>query len=263
MATKLASKKTFNITRNSVKNYLMVSDNHVPFQNTTATLKVLELAKYIKFHGLVIGGDFLDLFTISKHAQGSLLLLQGLTLGQEFKAGNSMLDKFDECGFSEKIYLFGNHEDRYERWLQRGDNGVVHDAMRSPQEALKLEERGYKVYPNWKSDIVKIAPDLDIIHGLWTNIHAAKKHLEEADKDVIFGHTHRFQTYYTANKTGYNIGGLFDKNGMGLNYANVYTRTNKWVNGFAIITVFDDGQHYVEPIPINNNDVFVYGGRVY
>jgi predicted phosphodiesterase len=262
MATKLPLPKK-PITRFDHKQYLVITDNHIPFHNVVLTLKVLELAKYQNFHGLVIGGDFLDLFCISKHAQGSLLLLQGLTLGQEFKAGNMVLDMLDEVGFAEKHFLFGNHEDRYERWLQKGDNAIVADAIRSPQEALKLEERGYKVYPNWKSDIVKIAPDLDIIHGLWTNIHAAKKHLEEADRDVIFGHTHRFQTYHTAKKTGYNIGGLFDKNGLGLNYANIYVRTNKWVNGFGVVTVFDDGQHYIEPIPVNNNNVFVYGGRVY
>ena len=76
-----------------------------------------------------------------------------------------------------KYFLYGNHEDRYFREVAKGDKAKYGSALLNPTEALKLQKRGYEVKDNWKDDFFTLGEHLDIIHGIYCNVHSAKKHL--------------------------------------------------------------------------------------
>jgi predicted phosphodiesterase len=242
----------------------VISDAHVPFHRKPLLEKVCRAIRDTKPDGLVLAGDFLDLYSMSTHVAGSLYHLKDITLGKEYEAGNTVLDKLDKALGKRKVekhYIFGNHEDRYFRWVQHGDNAKVADALGDPATGLQLKGRGYKVHQNWRDDTVRIGRYLDVVHGTWCSENSARKHLAEYQSSVMFGHTHRAQTVIQGQRGSFNIGGLFDKDSKGMNYVPRVTR-NKWCNGFAVVDVDSRGYYYAQVVQAFN-DSFVLDGKLY
>lgn len=240
---------------------MIISDVHVPFQNDILLDKVLKLCENEKFDALILAGDFMDMFSISKHAEGSLHDLRAWTLGKEYKLANEVLDRFDNIGFKEKHFLFGNHEQRFERWIRKGDNAKLIGALKEPVEELRLKDRRYRVVTDYPNGFIQIANNLRVIHGIYTNIHSAKKHAESGNCSLIFGHTHRFGAFYSDHVAGFNIGGLYDKHSKGFDYTNWIAR-KQWLNGFCVVTVDEDGNWYNQMVNCYNNR-FVFGRKLY
>jgi hypothetical protein len=157
--------------------------------------------------------------------------------------------------------MYGNHEDRYLRYMADSDNSKLGESLISPEEGLDLEARGYSVLTNWKKDKIKLGNHLDLIHGEFCNIHTAKKHLDSFRGSIMFVHTHRIQTHIESKVGGFNIGFGGDKNSPVFNYA---TRAMKevWANGFALVTIDEDGFFHVNQITMFN-DCFYYNGKKY
>lgn len=240
---------------------LIIPDVHVPFHNSKLVQRVARLNRDLRPDHIVFSGDFLDLHSLSRHNKGSLGKLRGLTLSQEYAAGREVLDGLLGWRAGKRTYLFGNHEDNYLRHLADGDNAKVGGELLGPTEGLRLRERGFRVLTNWMEDSVKIGPHLEVVHGTYTCVHSAKKHLDEFESSVMFGHTHRFQSYVTQKRGAYNIGFLGDINSEGFFYAPRAQR-QKWVNGFAVVYTMDDGSFI--PVCVQCwNGRFVFNGKVY
>lgn len=250
-------------TSGSHQRWVILPDLHIPFHNEPVIEKIYRAVVDIRPYGIVLGGDFLDLHTLSKYSEDSLLELRDLTLTDEYRAGVGVLDRLDIAlpRGCRRFYLYGNHEQRYLTVLKTGDHAKYGNELRSPEEALQLRERGYEVFNQWMDDSVRIGEHLEVIHGLYTPVHAAKKHLDEFQGSVIFGHTHRFGSFVTGKRGSYNIGFLGDIHSAGFKY---FPRTKRmgWVNGFAVVHVDDTGDFWVEMVQIWNNR-FVVNGRMY
>jgi hypothetical protein len=66
-------------------------------------------------YGICLAGDYLDLYTLGSYNSMSLGLLEGIDLGYEYEDGLNGLIELqsalpDGC---KKLFLYGNHEDRY------------------------------------------------------------------------------------------------------------------------------------------------------
>ena len=239
--------------------YVILPDVHVPFHNKKLLNKVCKALLDLKPQGLVLSGDFLDLYTLSRHNAGSLQKLRHLTLTEEYKRGNQVLDQILlACKSQELHYLWGNHEDNYLRYLQTDDNAKVGSALLSPTEALRLRERGFRVYENWKEDSVLLGSHLEVIHGVYTCKHPSFKHLEDFEGSVVFGHTHKLSSYMTGKREAHNIGFLGDIDSLGFHYAAKAVR-RKWRNGFALVNILDDGDFIVTPVSVWQNRFYLNG----
>jgi len=253
--------------RNLVKleKWLVISDIHRPFHNKTLWKKVLKLIKDMGtgLHGIILAGDYLDLYTLGSYNTESLANLSGLTLQDEYIDGLEGIDELDSALHkkAKKIYLYGNHEDRYFRHIKEKDNAKYGGALLNPVEALYLYEKGWEVKTDWQSDYVTLGEHLDVIHGIYTSVHSAKTHLDKTSHSVMFGHTHRVQCYHTGNRAAYNIGGLYDINSKGFLYMPRLQRET-WANGFALVNINNDGEFYVEQINVWN-DSFLAEGKMY
>lgn len=240
------------------KRYLILSDIHVPFHNQILVDKVIHLAKLEHFDGLILNGDFLDLYSIASFNDNSVKNLQGVTLGREYEQGRDVLDKFDDLDIEEKVFMFGNHEERFDRFIAKGDNAKLIGALGRPEHELELEERGYKVITDYKDGVYTLGNNLEVIHGIYTNQYPSKKHLTEFKTSIIFGHTHRMDCYFDGSFGAWNIGGLYDKHSEGFKYVSRAVR-RKWVNGFAIVNIDELGHHYVDMINCYNNSFSALG----
>lgn len=247
-----------------VGQHLIISDLHVPWHNKILLKKVLQLAIDFKIKRLVINGDFGDMVTLSKFAEGSLRLLRDWTLSLEYRLQNEVLDLIGQVfkpKTSDLTFMWGNHEDRYWRYMERGDTSKLGEALISPTDGLRLRERGYKVHEHWKQDFIKIGSHLEVSHGQFTNINAAKSIIDKYQGSGICGHNHRIQTYYIGKRMGATAGGLFEIDSEGFWYMDRVTRSG-WCNGLSVVTEFDDGTHHTNVIPVYNN-VLVFGNRIY
>jgi predicted phosphodiesterase len=254
-----------NRCKKKLEKWIVISDIHRPFHNKILWSKVLKLIKDIGtgLHGIVLAGDYLDLYTLGSYNTESLANLSGLTLQDEYIDGLEGIDELEQVLHkkAKKVYLYGNHEDRYFRHIKEKDNAKYGGALLNPVEALYLNEKNWTVLTDWMSDYFTLGEHLDIIHGIYTSVHSAKTHLDKTGHSVMFGHTHRVQCYHTGNKASYNIGGLYDINSKGFTYMPRLQR-QMWANGFALVNINDNGEFYVEQINVWN-DCFLAEGKMY
>lgn len=243
--------------------HILIGCNHVPFHNVEMHDGLLELIKDHKrqIKGFHLMGDFMDLNSLSSHDRGRFTAVPGLTLDEEYEAGNDLLDQFDAVLPKKawKTYLYGNHEDRWNRWMSQFDNAKT--PLQSPEDALDLAGRGYQVKDNWKQDYFTIGSHLDILHGIYYSIHCAKAHLDKLRGSCAFVHTHRQQTFIEGNMGAFNIGSGADFDSPAFNYA---TRPMKgqWSNGFAVVMIEPDGSYNITQITFRNGS-FYFGGKRY
>ena len=205
---------------------------------------------------LVDGGDHVDFPYISSFNKDKLLLLEGKRLKKDFDLLNEELaDLRQSC--DRMLFLQGNHEERLERAVQKQP---LLEGMVDLEANADFESLGIEYYPLNKQP-VKIGK-LHFLHGTYTNEHHAKKHLMKYMGNVIYGHIHKFQSYYQGiplrdDEMGANaIGCLCDKNPEWLR------GPGHWQNGFAVIYFDDKGYFDVYPV-IMTKKRFIYGGKVY
>jgi predicted phosphodiesterase len=251
--------------KKKLEKWLVVSDVHRPFHNKVLWSKLLQLIKDLgnSLYGFVLAGDYLDLYTLGSYNTESLANLSGLTLQDEYIDGLEGMDDLNKALRKDckKYFLFGNHEDRYFRHIKEKDNAKYGGALLNPVEALYLHEKGWEVKTDWMSDYFTLGDHLDVIHGIYTSVNAAKTHLDKTQHSVMFGHTHRVQCFHNGNKAAYNIGGLYDIKSKGFNYMQRLQRET-WANGFAIVNINDDGEFYVEQVNVWA-DNFLAEGKIY
>ncbi len=100
--------------------YISIGCAHAPFHLAPAFKAVQQLLNDNKSQivGLVLAGDFLDMNSLSSHDKGRKPL-SGVTLDWEYKESEILLnDLLDPLAANiEKIYIWGNHEDRYHRYM--------------------------------------------------------------------------------------------------------------------------------------------------
>lgn len=243
--------------------WVVLPDIHTPFHDAKLIKKVCQFMKDLRPHGVVISGDFLDLYSLSRYAADSVYSLRDVTLSMEYKTGREVLGWIESAlpKGCRKEFLYGNHEDRYWRELEKGDRGKYGDALQSPTSALTLRERGWNVGEHWQQDAVQLGDHLEVIHGIYCPVHAAKKHLDEWQGSVIMGHTHRFQSYVSGKRAAYNIGFLGDPNSKGFAYM-PRTKRLQWVQGFAVVDIDTHGDYWCQPIQCYGSR-FMADGRMY
>lgn len=108
---------------------------------------------------------------------------------------------------------------------------------------------------------------LNFIHGWWYNKHHAMKHSQAVHHNIIYGHTHTFQSFTPDNVEpsrrfmAWSMGHLSDEKIMGRDYLNY--RPTGWMLGFGVFWLdTTTGNFTLCPIPLPNY-TFCFDGRVY
>lgn len=241
--------------------YLILGCWHVPFHNQELTNRIFELMSKERFDGIILNGDFLDLNSLSGHDRGKFTAIPGLNLTQEYQEGRKVIEQF--CSLlpanAVKIFLYGNHEDRYHRYIADMQNAKTPPV--SPTEGLRLLEQGFLVNESYSSGYITLGDHLDVLHGIYYNTHCAKAHIDKFRGSVLFNHTHRIQSYIEGRTGGFNIGWGGNVEHKAFGYADRGTKAS-WQNGFAEVIIDGHGDYYVNQITCNNSR-FVYGGKLY
>lgn len=90
--------------------YLVINDLHVPFHDTNTLNQAVEYAVEHGIGNLIINGDLLDLFGVSRFAKD-----KHITLKTEMNAATKLLSSLSDI-FELIILIEGNHERRIKNW---------------------------------------------------------------------------------------------------------------------------------------------------
>lgn len=244
--------------------HIVIGCAHAPFHLASAFKAVQQLLHDNKSQitGLILAGDFLDMNSLSSHDKGRKPIT-GVTLDWEYKESEMLLNNLLDPLVSnvEKVYIYGNHEDRYNRYMSDIDNSKLGASLASPIEGLKLVAKGFDIYENWKEDFITLGHHLQVAHGEFYNVHSAKKHIDTYRKSILYYHTHRVQQYIEGAVGGYNGGSMADFTAPVFGYASRAMK-NSWLNGFNAVHVDEQGFYHIQQIVCYNNS-FVFGNKIY
>ena len=254
-------------SRGVVRRAIVTPDKHFPVADMKAIDAVCQAIEIVKPDTYIDLGDTGDWEKFSNHywknrekPPMSILYKMYDKEIRQVNDGMDIIDKaLDNVKCKERHFLEGNHE----QWL---DNVVIkypYLTHYKPENALRLEERGYKYWP-------RIGKDLEIgkitfIHGKYVPIHHAKKHVVKYKCNIIYGHTHDVQRFTDTKKkhevvTAWSLGCLKDlspaKNGW------LNGNLTNWSHAFAIVDWFSNGEFKVEVVEIKKGRTTVWGNLI-
>jgi predicted phosphodiesterase len=217
---------------------LVLSDIHIPYHSVNSLTIAFDWAKKQKPDAILLNGDTLDFFGLSRYAKDPKKRSFSSEL-ESFKDFITILKKT----FDAKIYFkIGNHEERYEHylWMKAGELAGIDDFELA--NIIKARAEGIEIIADKR--IMK-AGELNIIHGheyfgSFSPVNIARGLFTKGKVSAMQGHNHQTSEHTEADMNGkitttWSVGCLSELHPM-------YMPLNKWNHGFAFIEI--DGEDF-------------------
>ena len=249
---------------------LVWGDVHYPFQNDAAVDILYQITEYLEPEKIICLGDVFDFWELAPEFRDPRDSEPDIMLALE--QGVAHLSQMIDLSACDKaIFLGGNHEDRWDRMLEKARKDIrFRQIMRLPkirrsmdfEEVVGFDDLGYEYRPYVEAEIYIENDMLVITHGTRAPKHAAAAMIGKYGKSVIFGHTHHIQNFTQRDLRGqdsaWNIGCLSVLDPHYDHFAN-------WAHGFAVVTWHRQGSEWlynVEQVRIHDG-VCVFRDKVY
>ena len=222
----------------NAKRLLVLSDIHIPYHSVNSLTIAFDWAKKQKPDAILLNGDTLDFFGLSRYAKDPKKRSFSSEL-ESFKDFMNILKKT----FDAKIYFkIGNHEERYEHylWMKAGELNGVDDFELA--NIIKARAEGIEIIGDKR--IMK-AGELNIIHGheypgAFSPVNIARGLFTKGKVSAMQGHNHQTSEHTEADMNGkltttWSLGCLSELHPL-------YMPLNKWNHGFAFVEI--DGEDF-------------------
>lgn len=219
------------------KKVLVIPDIHVPYHSITALTAMLDYAKKQKPDAVLLNGDTIDFFQLSRFVKepGKRSFAHEL---QAFKELFEVIQKTFKC----RIYFkLGNHEERYNHylWTKAGELDGVNEFRL--EEIIKARAEGIEVIGDKR--IIKVG-ELNILHGhefggsVFSPVNVARGLFLKAKVSALQGHNHQPSEHTESNMNGQLI--TTWSTGCLCELHPAYLPINKWAHGFAMVSTDGD-----------------------
>ena len=238
---------------NGHKRILILNDIHLPYHSIQAITAAFDFAKQEKPDAIFVNGDLLDFHQLSYFEKDPKKKSFPTELAM-FKAFFQTLQEV----FGVKVYFkFGNHEERYERFLFQKAKELVGVEEFELQNIIKARAEGIEII---KDRRIVDMNGLPFVHGhefgrgVFSPVNAARGLFLQAKHSCVKGDCHTSSEHTEPNVYGkimttYSVGCL-----CGLNPH--WLPINKWNQGFAIMDADTNGVEY------QFRNYRIYKGRV-
>lgn len=243
---------------------MVINDVHIPFEDKKSLSLCLDIFKECRLHRLIINGDLLDCYNVNAYGPKHPDIIT--TLEDELIAGLDFFTKLRKrFPKQEIIYIFGNHENRLNRFIL--NNAKPFWNIVTIEKYLQLDELNiqYLEY-NQRYQIEKTkcfvqhSPPSYGVAGSRTSL------LKKLDQTHIWGCTHREQKSCVTASSGEVYSGFFNgwlgsfdatiEHKRVFGYANGH---QDWQQSFCIVTVENGKEYHVNQYSIRNHKVVVDG----
>jgi predicted phosphodiesterase len=210
------------------KNILVFADLHVPFHNSDALKLALKYGKKNKIDALVIAGDFVDAYSISRFIKDKTKT----NLQSEFDKTKQILKVIrKEFPNIKIIYKFGNHEIRQQKYIW--EHSELNLKCLELENILELKELNIECIG--ESRLIEYGKFI-IAHGSEiqaSGLTPARNVLLKCFNSIIFFHLHRTDSFKIRNKFGEILESY--SGGCLCNLQQEYWMHNNWNHGFLHI----------------------------
>ena len=248
-----------------VQTIAILSDVHHPEHDRDFWRAFLAWARAERPDEVILAGDFAEFASVSQHG-GSL----ESRLTDDFATVKRALNEIaDAVPGVRLVYLEGNHETRLTRTI--GELAPALAGSITVPDGLDLDERGVVWVDEFHQPIRR--GKLRVLHGhqfggrFGLMHHAAKAASlfgSEADAWIVYGHTHKPQTF-----TRPVVGGVVTATGLGCGRTIAKDEVRwqhgaeaGWAHEFAVAYVVGDDLAQVYPVRVQKGR-FVWAGKVY
>ena len=239
----------------SSNNILWLSDIHFPNHDIKALTAALNYGKEKNINCIVLGGDILDNEPFTSHdapPPSKDDVLDWFDMVEDFL---DMLNR--EFPNAHKIWLEGNHDNWYMRYLIKKAPMLFGDSYYHLPQRLNLKEKNIEFF---EQHIIIRAGKLHMVHGhtmvkgIISPVNPARGLFLKAKSSVIIGHVHQNSYHPERNFKGELIGCW--SVGCLCTLAPSYDPHNtKHGTGFAHITTSENGNFNVQLKDIYNGDI--------
>lgn len=221
------------------KKLLILSDIHIPYHSIEALSCAFDYAKKEKPDAILLNGDTLDFFGLSRFCKDP----KARSFAEELRAFKEFMDVIKKT-FDAKIYFkIGNHEERYFHFLWMKAHEIVGVEEFELENIIKARAEGIEIIKDKR--IVK-AGDLNVIHGhefggsVFSPVNIARGLFLRGKVSALQGHNHQTSSHTESNMNGeimttWSVGCLCELHPA-------YLPINKWNHGFAIVSI--DGNNF-------------------
>jgi predicted phosphodiesterase len=221
------------------KRLLVLSDIHIPYHSIDAITCTFDYAKKEKPDAILLNGDTLDFFGLSRFAKDP----KARSFAHELKTFKEFMDVLKKT-FNAKIYFkIGNHEERYFHFLWMKAHEIVGVEEFELENIIKSRAEGIEII---KDKRIMKAGDLNIIHGhefggsVFSPVNIARGLFLKGKVSAMQGHNHQTSEHTESNMNGeitttWSLGCLCELHPA-------YLPINKWNWGFSLIDI--DGQDF-------------------
>jgi predicted phosphodiesterase len=233
------------------KRLLVLSDIHIPYHSIDALTCAFDYAKKEKPDAILLNGDTLDFFGLSRFAKDP----KARSFAHELKTFKEFMDILKKT-FNAKIYFkIGNHEERYFHFLWMKAHEIVGVEEFELENIIKSRAEGIEII---KDKRIMKAGDLNIIHGhefggsVFSPVNIARGLFLKGKVSAMQGHNHCTSSHVERDMNGgvvktWSLGCLCELHPA-------YLPINKWNHGFSIVDI--DNQNFnVRNFTINKGEI--------
>ena len=222
---------------------LVLSDIHFPYQDQKALDVALEYGYKNGCNAIYLNGDVLDMYQASRYNKDPRLR----DIAGELEMGKSFLDYLKSTFNKPVFYKMGNHEDRFEHYLQRKAPELFSIPEFRLDVLMGFGERGVILV---KSRQTARFGKLAVLHGhefghsVFSPVNPARGLYLRAKESSLIGHHHQ-----TSEHTEKQLGGKVVtcwSLGCLCGLQPEYFPFNKWSHGFAIVEFDKSGDYEVQ-----------------
>lgn len=247
------------LDKDDVLKLVVQPDTHIPNEDKTAVKVFCNFLKDYKPHGLINLGDFMEMGSVSHWGTN------GNKFTQEVKYAREVLKQIGNAAGTQcifKRYIIGNHEDWLNQYLslkvpELGNLEEIGTSLKF-EDLVGLKDLGYRVIP--LNEILRVG-NAHFIHGYYTGMSHAKKHLDIFGVNIYYGHLHDVQSY-----SGVSVKGTHEAMSLGclckLQATFLKGKPNNWSHAFGIYEFRFDGS-YTRYVPIIVDGEFSFNGKTY
>lgn len=172
-------------------NILLISDLHIPYHDIDALTIALEYGVREKVNTIILLGDVMDFHKASRFQPDP----KKRSIKQEFDATKEFFRVLRQLFPTQEIYwLKGNHDVRYEKFLQTKVQEIWDDPYYHLEERLRLNEERVHLLDDKvliKAGKLALTHGHHVFKGIFTPVSPARGAWTKAKQNVIVGHLHR------------------------------------------------------------------------
>lgn len=224
------------------KRLLILSDIHIPYHSIEAITAAFDYAKKEKPDCVLLNGDSLDFFGLSKFAKDPTKRKFSDEL-DTFKRFFPILEKTFKG--AKIVFKVGNHEERYQHFLWQKAKELEGVTEFSLENIIKARANGIDYVGDKR---IIHANKLNVIHGhefsqgFFSPVNVARGLALRAKASAIQGHNHQSSEHTQVDINGkvmttFSVGALCELHPA-------YAPINNWNHGFALVDLDDKGEGF-------------------